>query len=98
MSNASKLKLLLLLNDLSLKWCHVAVWLQLLAIRAFVTPALQLLEAHPRCQSIQASLTAWAVQLLRNVTGKSEREEPEPEPDSCKAALEVFCSLTVVNL
>ena len=94
--NASKLKLLLLLNDLSLSWCHVAVWLQLLAIRAFVTPALQLLESNPRYQSIQASLTAWAGQLVRKVTGKSVGLEPEP--DSCKEALKVFCSLKVVNL
>ena len=72
------------------------MWLQLLVIRTFVTPALQLLEAHPRYQSILASLTAWAGQLLRNVTGKAEREEPEP--DSCKEAVAVVCSLTDVDL
>ena len=76
------------------------MWLQLLAIGAFMTPALQLLKTNPGCQSIQASLTAWAGHLVRKVTGKSEgpEPEPEPEPDSCQEALEVFCSLKVVNL
>lgn len=67
---------------------NFAVWLQLLAVKAFLTPAKQLVQAQPRWKQATATLTAWAACLLRKIL----RDREEPALSSCKKALKVRCS------
>ena len=62
---------------------NFAVWLQLVAVKAFLTPAKQLVQAQPRWKQATATLRAWAACLLRKIL----RDREEPALNSCTKAL-----------
>jgi hypothetical protein len=64
------------------------VWLQLVAIKSFATPALHLLSARPGVKQLKARLAAWASGLFQKVTckGGSNKLEPDARVEALKEA------------